>query len=93
VRLAAVVVALVAAIPARALGTPTEADAPAAVTVPPSTAPPAVEQKTAAPEERWYGAPALLAEGGALGLVIAGGVMTNQPGTSRENGRLDRLLS
>lgn len=84
VRLAAVAVAIVAAaIPARALGTAAEAALPAVAAVPPSNAAPAVEQKTAvAEEERWYGGTALMAEGAGVGLVIVGGVMTNQPGPS-----------
>jgi hypothetical protein len=75
-----VAVAIVAAaIPARALGT-----APPAAAAPGPSPAPAVEEKTAAApeEERWYGAPAVMAEGAGLGLVIVGGVMTNQPGQS-----------
>ena len=74
---------LAAAIPARALGTGGEAAPPADAAAPSSTAAPTVEERTAAAdEERWYGAPAVMAEGGGLGLIIVGGVMTNQPGTS-----------
>src|SRR5262245_55688317 len=31
-------------------------------------------------EQRWYGAPGVVAEGAAVGLIIVGGIMTNQPG-------------
>ncbi|HVU52467.1 MAG TPA: hypothetical protein VHL80_17355 [Polyangia bacterium] len=76
-RAAAAVAILAAAAPARALGTAGEAARPTDPTAVPALA----EQKPAA-EERWYGAPAVMSEGAALGLVIVGGVMTNQPGQS-----------